>query len=147
MNRQLLWSSAWGRSWYGPLRYVGPIEVAVQARPWVLVDSIPGPRYEPLPLLVEIRTDPRAAQCQSDVGGMSRSTFGTTSCDPDSLWTVFPITELPLPLNSEYWIQTLGLLVLYPERASSPFVGCVRVTAFPSSIAEATWGRVKRLYQ
>src|SRR5262249_21288155 len=56
LGHDMFWTDAWDRSWYGPLRYVGPIEVAVQARPW-------GPPEQPLPLFIGIRRDPRAVQC------------------------------------------------------------------------------------
>ena len=135
----MFWTAAWERSWYGPLRYVGPIEVAVQARRWP---------EQPLPLFVEIRTDPRAAQCISDAGGPTWATYGTASCNPDSLWSAMPRTALELPLDATYWVQLSGYYVInYPTRASSPFVACVRVRSYPTAVLPSTWGQIKRLYR
>jgi len=135
-HNEMIWSSAWGRSWYGPLKYVGPIEIAIQARPW--------PSAQPLPLYVEIRVDGWAAQCRSLSGGITRSIYGTSSCDPDSLWTALPRRELPIPINTTYWVQLEGFL---GPQGSSPFVACLRVSATPSSVATRTWGSVKSLYR
>ena len=136
-HNEIVWSSAWGRSWYGPLKYVGPIEIAIQARPWPLAP-------ETMPLYVEIRVDEWAAQCRSFTGGIVRSIYGTNSCEPDSLWTALPRRALPIPINTTYWVQLIGFL---GPQGSSPFVACLRVDATPSSVMTSSWGSVKRLYR
>lgn len=140
LGRDKLWSSAWGRSWYGPLSNIGPIEISIEAR------AHPG--YERLPLFVEIRTDQGAAQCRSDIGAPTWLIYGTESCHPDSLWSTLPRIDLSwLPLGTTYWVQVVGFLVVNPTPKSSPFVGCVRVRAFPSAIASGSWGQVKQLFR
>ena len=140
LGREKLWTSAWGRSWYGPLRNTGPIEVSIEARPPAT--------YEPLPLFVEIRADPGAAQCRSDIGAPTRLTYGTMSCHPDSQWVTLPRYDLSwLAPDAHYWVQVVGFLIGTPVRISSPFVGCLRVRAFPSAIAPSSWGQIKNLYR
>lgn len=140
LGRDKIWSSAWGRSWYGPLRNTGSIEVSIEARP--PTDS------EPLPLFVEIRTDQGAAQCRSDIGAPTRLTYGTESCHPDSLWVTLPRYDLSwLPLDATYWVQVVGFLLVTPVRMSSPFVSCIRVKAFPTAVVSGSWGQVKGLYR
>jgi len=136
-HNEILWSSAWGRSWYGPLKYVGPIEIAIQARPWPVAT-------ETLPLYVEIRVDGWAAECRSLSGGITRAIYGANSCEPDSLWTTLPRRELPIRINTTYWVQLVGFL---GPQGSSPFVACLRVNATPSPVLARTWSSVKRLYQ
>src|SRR5262249_49461804 len=102
---------------------------------------------QPLPLFIGIRRDPRAVQCISDASGDTWSTYGTASCDPDSLWSVMPRTALDLPPDTTYWVQLSGHLTNYPARASSPFVACGRVTASPTAVLPRTWGQIKRLYR
>src|SRR5262245_51857326 len=133
----LTWNSAWGRSWLGPLQYVGPIDVAIQSRPWV-------GRVSTFPLLIDRRRDPGAAQCTSAPGATHWFTYGTESCDPDSTWVRFPTTELPIAVGSEYWIQLSGFL--HPT-ASSPFWRCLHVTAHPTAIGSRRWAQVKALYR
>jgi hypothetical protein len=140
LGDEVFWWENWCRTWYGPLRYVGPIEVAVQARPW--------PGHEPLPLFVQIRRDQGAAQCRSDAGGPTWSTYGTESCNPDSLWSVLPRTTLiNTPINTTYYVQLIGFLIVSPVRASSPFVACIRVTSYPTEVTSRSWGQVKALYR
>jgi len=141
LGRDKLWTSAWGRSWYGPLRNTGPIEVSIEARPSTNHEVI-------LPLFVEIRADPGAAQCRSDIGAPTRLTYGTMSCHPDSLWVTLPRYDLSwLAPDAQYWVQVVGFLLVTPVRMSSPFVSCIRVRAFPSAIAQSSWGQIKNLYR
>lgn len=140
LGHNKLWTSSWGRSWYGPLRNTGPIEISIEARPPT--------GYEPLPLFVEIRADQRAAQCISDIGAPTRLTYGTTSCHPDSLWVRLPQFDLSwMPTDATYWVQVVGFLLVTPARMSSPYVGCIRVRAFPSSVISSSWGHIKGLYR
>lgn len=140
LGRNKLWASAWGRSWYGPLRNIGPIEVSIEARPPAT--------YEPLPLFVEIRADQRAAQCISDIGAPTRLTYGTMSCHPDSLWVTLPQYDLSwMPHDATYWVQVVGFLLVTPSRMSSPYVGCIRVKAFPSAVISSSWGQIKSLFR
>jgi hypothetical protein len=134
-----VWVSTWGRIWVGPLRNVGPIEVSIQAR-----------RYEDdpvLPLFIEIRSDALAAECRSAQGAVYWQTYGTKSCDPDSMWITFPRTELAIPLGTTYWVQLTGFLQVRPIWASSPFWRCLQVRAFPDAVVPGTWGHVKTLYK
>lgn len=138
----LLYRSPWGRAWVGPIRYVGPLEVSIQARPG-LFDEI-------LPLIVQIRTDRGAAQCRSDTGGPSWWTYGTTGCHPDSLWATFPRVELVgIPIDTLYWVQVEGFLTLGQDGRvyASPYWRCIRVRAFPTMVSTSSWGHVKALYR
>lgn len=136
----LSWTSAWGRNWFGPLRYVGPVEVSIQARPWL-------PPEQTLPLYIEIRAD-NSASCVSRSGALFWQTSGTRSCDVDSTWIRFPRTTLPLALGREYWIQLSGFYQALPIQLSSPFWGCLRVQAFPiDAVVARSWGTVKHFYQ
>jgi hypothetical protein len=135
----LWWNSPWGRAWVGPIRYVGPIEVSVQARP---------SHGEVLPLFVGLRFDPGAGQCRSFSAGPTWQTYGTSSCDPGSLWITFPRAELTsVPLDTTYWVQVEGFLTVQPVRASSPYWRCIRVRAYPDALVAKTWGHVKALYR
>jgi hypothetical protein len=139
-NPTLTWTSAWGRSWFGPLRYVGPVEVSIQARPeW--------PAEQTLPLYIEIRADSNAG-CVSRSGGLFWQTYGTVSCEPDSTWIRFPRTTLPLDVGREYWVQLFGLYQAQPVVLSSPYWRCLRVQAFPvNGVAMKNWGTIKALYK
>ena len=133
-----IWVSAWGRNWFGPLRYEGPIEVSIQARQ--------PSGYEPLPLLLQIRTDQGAGQCRSDEGVIYWQTFGSQSCVADSMWITFPPTHLLLPLGATYWVQMVGLIQAQPTRGSSPFWRCLQVRS-SSGVSAGSWGQVKALYR
>jgi hypothetical protein len=134
-----IWISSRGRSWIGPLRYVGPIEVSIQARPWQ--------GRETLPLYIQTRSDSWAAECKSLDGTLYWQTYGTLSCDPDSMWITFPPTELAIPLGTIYWVQLVGFRRLLPTEAVSPFWRCLRVRATPTAVVAHDWGRVKALYR
>jgi len=138
----LVYRSPWGRAWVGPIRYVGAFEVSIQARAGMF-DEI-------LPLFVQIRTDPGAAQCRSETGGPTWQTFGTRGCDPDSLWVTFPRVELVgVPLDTPYWVQVEGFLSRGQGGRvyASPYWRCIRVRAFPTMVSTNSWGHVKALYR
>jgi hypothetical protein len=138
--------SVGGRWWWGPLLCVGGVEVSIQA-----------PRVvEPAhPLFVEVRRDNRAPLC-SFMGGFPGNLVWQTkgvaqSCDPDSMWVVSPILDLPsiVGLGNQYWLQIEGFTSYDPggwPTASSPYVACIRLRV-ATSVATATWSRVKALYK
>ncbi len=143
------WLTSNGRNWWGPLRCVGPIQIAIQARPL-------GPPVETLPLYVEIRGGEATPTCEQMPGKLVWQTYGTSSCDADSMWVVSPVIDLlgmNAPLNGTYWIQLVGFERLGPNppnpegSAASPFRGCLRVTSLLTGVREVSWGSMKTLYR
>jgi hypothetical protein len=139
------WES-WGgaRSW-GPLTYVGPIQISVEARP------LPSAGRQ-LPLYFLVRNDPGAAQCEYRTGNLIWETQGTLRCD--SLWvTSQPIILYNIPVGTEYWIQTLALNEFGPipessaDDAFSAFRRCIRVQPAPVGVVPTSWSRIKTLYR
>jgi len=120
------WEIVPGRIWWGPLRCVGEIQISIQARPL-------GPPQRTIPLYVEIRVDPLAAECKSFAGTEIWETLGTFACDPDSQWVHSPPIDLPginVPIGAEYYIQFVGFEELAPGGqtiAASPFIRCMQV--------------------
>lgn len=137
------WGTLVGRAVWGPLTYVGPIRVSLEARPY----SDNG-----FPLYFEVRPTNGATACNIKPGSIQWQTQGTMSCDPDSMWVSSPWISLPwLDLGETYWVQLLGLATIgfpdEPEPRYSPGLRCIRVESRPSSIEFMAWTRVKRLYQ
>ena len=132
----LLWKTNLGRTLWGPLRNVGPIRIAVQARP------VPVPT---LPLYAEIVAREASGGCVYEPGVLYWKTFGTVECD--SLGVTSPRIDLRLSYGETYWLQLVGFYQIGPDEASSPFVRCVRITSYPSPVHHATWNQVKQLYR
>lgn len=63
---EMVWTQIVGRAWWGPLTWQGPIQISIQARH--LVAEL----YETIPLYIDLRTDTRAGDCVSQVGGVLR---------------------------------------------------------------------------
>jgi hypothetical protein len=130
-----------GRAMYGPLIYWGPIRISVNARP-----------MDPIPLRIEYRRTINA-DCEFRPGIGAWQTFGTTSCEPESLWVRSPFMDLVLlEPGDTYWIQLVGEIRQVPEDPDSQLrfsttANCVRVESQNSPIAAGTWGRVKSLYR
>ena len=130
-----------GRVMYGPLTYVGPIRISVNARP-----------MDPIPLRVEYRQT-IDADCEYRPGIGAWQTFGTTSCEPESLWVRSPFMDLVLLDPGDiYWIQLVGEIRQAPEDPMHPLLfsttaNCVKIESQNSPIAAKTWGRVKSLYR
>lgn len=134
--------SVLGRWMWGPLRCVGPVELAVQ------VLAIPG--TPPLPLIVQIRSDAVAATCHSLPGSTVLQTFGLNSCDPDSLWVTTTV-DLPrfVATGSDYWVQVEGFAQFDTEGIDlleSPYFSCIRISP-TAPVAAANWGSIKSLYR
>ena len=142
------WVSNEGRTWWGPLRNVGPIQVSVEAMP------IGGP-VENLPLFGEIRLPLGQSVCSRPFpGSLIWQTYGRDTCDPDSTWSTSPIIDISgfIPLGETYYFQLEGFATIGPDSsladwAWSPAVRCVRVRSFPVSVLASSWGHVKSLFR
>lgn len=138
------WESWEGAHWWGPLRYIGPIQISVEARPW----SAP---TRQLPLYFLVRNDAGAGRCEYRTGNLIWETYGTLRCD--SLWVDSPAIVLPnIAMGSEYWIQTLALTQFGPDPTSvddaySAFRRCIRVRPITTAVDSKTWGQIKVLYR
>jgi hypothetical protein len=143
-----VWYSNEGRTWWGPLRNAGPIQVSVEAYQF-------GAGVEPLPLFAQIREPVGASLCSRPFPGtLIWQTYGRDTCDPDSMWSTSPVIDISgfLPLGETYYFQLEGFLSIPPDTSStglkwSPAVRCVRVRSFPVSVLASSWGHVKSLFR
>jgi hypothetical protein len=138
---------AMGRHWWGPLTCVGPVQVSLQVLPW-------GPPAETLPIILEVRRDSSAGGCRASTVGqyLWRIDGGGYNCHPDSLWVRSPLLDLPgiIGMGTEYWLQLQGFGRIDEQgdiTAVSPYLSCVRLEAFPTSLVATRWSSIKALYR
>jgi hypothetical protein len=138
-----VWTEVVGREWWGPLRWQGPIQISIQARPLSIQ------YYETIPLYIELRADDAAINCIPYGGNAIRwQTLGTSSCD--SLWVHSEPINFAIEPGSEYWVQATGFARLDNDGrwvASSPYVRCIWIRPARVAVVSRSWSLVRALYR
>jgi hypothetical protein len=134
-----------GRIAWPPLRYVGPVTIAVKSQ---------NDRLSTYPLYVEVseRSDPEEG-CRSNLSGhLILVAQGGTGCG--GTWeTVGPVDLRPfgVQVGTLYDVRCVFFEDVprpFPERSLySVGIGCIRVTTEVSSVSQSTWSSAKLLYR
>jgi len=68
------------------------------------------------------------------------------------MWVSSPVINLPemVDVGESYWLQIVGFVTRdrqMRELATSPYVSCIRLEAFPLEVVQANWSTIRLLYR